>query len=744
MWTVGVLARKYFGRTAEALREDFAVLRRRAQGRASVAGGPAGEPRPAGSGPPPAEAPEDEIARLRRRLAELEDDATGSKPTSEAPEPGRRPGLSADEPSTAPERPRTWVAALGRVAVDHPLILLALAPAPVILLEVAGAAVFGCVLSGAAALVVFGAQMAHSADEIARRERPGDAVRLGPLLDELRARRGALVGAVALRTGSVLLGLVPFVTIGLSLDLVGGGAALGLVGLTAIGVAAVGAHVVLHHRSTMQIEAIAQATVHALRMRIYRHTLDLPLPYFEDASQAALLSGLGDDLASVERIFAAFRRSLQTAATVTAVSAGLLVWAPQLGWPVLWALPTLVALAERVQRSFFPLFRAWMAQGARLSGVVAGSLEGIATVKSTPAEGRLAERVEAESEAYRRMGMDAARLWTRIIPIVDGTVLGAMVISVGAGALGLAGGVGAGRFAATALLTQQLLVPLSDIGPISVELNRGLAGYARATAPLAVAPEPRGGARIDGAARGAVAFEHVRFGYPGRPLLFEDLSLRVAPGRTTAIVGDTGAGKSTIAKLLLRCYDVGGGRVTIGGLDVQGLDRSSLRRAVGVVSQDIFLFDGSILDNLRVGYEDRPVEAAIEAARQAGAHEFIEALPEGYATRVGERGVKLSGGQRQRIAIARALLKDAPVVVLDEATAHVDQRTEAALLSSLSQVLSGRTVIVIAHRLSAVRMADTICVLKGGRVAEQGSHEALLVRGGDYAALFRLRGSLSS
>jgi ATP-binding cassette subfamily B protein len=611
----------------------------------------------------------------------------------------------------------------------------------VILLGAAGAPVLGCVLSGAGALIVFGAQVAHSVGEAARRERPGSEVRLGPLLDELNARRDELIRAVAVRTGSVLVGLVPFVTIGLSLDLVGTGATLGLVGLTALGLAAVGAHVVLHHRSTMQIEAIAQSTVHALRMRVYRHTLDLPLPYFEDTSQAALLSGLGDDLASVERIFAAFRRALHTSATVSAVSVGLLVWAPEVGWPVLWAMPALMALTARVQRSFFPLFRSWMAQGDQLNAVVAGSIEGIATVKATPAERRLAERVEAESETYRRMGMDAARLWTRIIPIVDGAVLGAMVISIGAGALGLAGGVGAGRFAATALLTEQLLVPLTDIGPVAVELNRGLAGYARATAPLSVAPEPRGGARMGSEARGAVAFEHVRFGYPGRPLLFEDLSLRVTPGETTAIVGDTGAGKSTIAKLLLRCYEVGGGRVTLGGVDVRGVDPLSLRRTIGIVSQDIFLFDGTILENLRLGYEDRPAEAAVEAARRAGAHDFIEALPEGYATRVGERGIKLSGGQRQRIAIARALLKDAPVVVLDEATAHVDHRTEALLLSSLAEALSGRTVIVIAHRLSAVRMADTICVLKGGRVAEQGSHDALLGRGGDYAALFRLRGT---
>jgi len=381
-----------------------------------------------------------------------------------------------------------------------------------------------------------------------------------------------------------------------------------------------------------------------------------------------------------------------------------------------------------------------MAQGDRLNAIVAGSLEGIATVKSVPAEEQLAARVEAESEAYRRMGIRAAALWSRIIPIVDGAVLGAMVLSVGAGAYALSGGIAAGRFAAAAMLTEQLLVPLTDIGPVAVELSRGLSGYARAVSPLGAAPERGGGAAISGEVRGPIAFEGVRFGYEGRPLLFDDLSLVLQPGKTTAIVGATGTGKSTLVKLLLRCYDVEAGRVSLGGVDVRHVELSSLRRAIGVVSQDVFLFEGTILDNLRLGGEDRPVEAAVEAARRAGIHDFIEALPEGYATRVGERGVKLSGGQRQRLAIARALLKDAPVMIFDEATAHVDNRTEAALLSSLSEVLEGRTVIIIAHRLSAVREADAICVLKGGRVAERGSHHDLLERNGDYAALFRLWG----
>jgi ATP-binding cassette subfamily B protein len=239
--------------------------------------------------------------------------------------------------------------------------------------------------------------------------------------------------------------------------------------------------------------------------------------------------------------------------------------------------------------------------------------------------------------------------------------------------------------------------------------------------------------------KGEIEFKEVTFAYRDRAPVVENLSFQVRAGQTIAIVGATGSGKSTLDKLLLRLYEVRSGRITLDGIDIQDLQLQDLRRAIALVSQDVFLFHGTVAENIAYGNFDANREQIVAAATIAEAHEFVSQLPQGYDTIVGERGQKLSGGQRQRIAIARAILKDPPILILDEATSAVDNETEAAIARSLDRIIQNRTTIAIAHRLSTIRHADRIYVMERGRLVEWGTHDELLDRPGIYANLWRVQ-----
>jgi len=450
---------------------------------------------------------------------------------------------------------------------------------------------------------------------------------------------------------------------------------------------------------------------------------------------------LNDDINQLERFLNVGANELiQVVVTVVVVGGVFFAISPQLAWVAFTPIPVIVLGAFWFQRRVAPRYDAVRERAGRLAGRLSANLAGIATIKSFAAEAREADAVARESLDYVAANRRAIALGSAFIPVIRMAILaGFLATFVWGGAMVLDGTLREGFYAVLVFLTQRLLWPLTRLAETVDLYERAMASMRRVTAlldePLPPTAPPGEPLRL----AGRITFDGVRFSYDdGRPAI-DGLDLEIPAGRTVAFVGATGAGKSTIFKLVLGLVRPQQGQVRIDGVPLADYDAAQLRRQVGWVNQDVYLFDGSVRDNIAYARPDAG-EAEVEAAaRAAEAHEFIAALPQGYATRVGERGQMLSGGQRQRLSIARALLKDPPVLLLDEATSAVDNETEAAIQRSLATIARGRTVLVIAHRLSTIVHADHIVVLDAGRIVEQGTHQDLVARGGVYAALWRVQ-----
>lgn len=486
---------------------------------------------------------------------------------------------------------------------------------------------------------------------------------------------------------------------------------------------------------------LAQQVEHDLRLESYAHVQALDMAWHEARPTGSTLAVLNDDINQLERFLdSGVDKLWQVALNVVLVGAVFAASSWTLTLLAFLPIPVIVVGSLWFQRRLTTRYAAVRAAVARISGLVSANLGGMATIKTFTAEERELARVREASEHYRRTNAEAIKASAAFVPLIRMAILAGFTTTLLLGGwYALDGRLEVGLYSVLVFMTQRLLWPLTSIGEVLDLYQRAMASVRRILALLAEEPLTRPGPRSLERVRGELELHGVRAGYGDGPDVLVDVDLRIPAGEVHAIVGATGAGKSTLLRMLLRFADPRAGRVTLDGVDLRELEWETLRGRIGYVAQDVFLFEGTIADNIAYGAPGASPEEIRRAAEQAAADEFIDRMPDGMQTWVGERGVTLSGGQRQRLALARAILRDPAVLILDEATSAVDNETEAAIQRSLAEVTEGRTTVLVAHRLSTVRHADRIWVLDRGRVVEAGSHDELVARGGLYADLWAVQ-----
>lgn len=478
-------------------------------------------------------------------------------------------------------------------------------------------------------------------------------------------------------------------------------------------------------------KGLAQTIQHEFRTEAYSHLQKLDMSYFEDKSTGGLVSTLNDDINQLERFFNVGMNSLiQVFTAVLLIGIVFFVIAPQVAIYSFLPMPFILWGAFYFQKRAAPLYLTVREKAGVIGSRLANNISGMTTIRSFNAQDLEEEKVASDSLSYLRANKEAIAVSSAFTPIIRMAILfGFLATFVLGGRMAINGELNVGFYGVLVFLTQRLLWPLTGLADTLDLFERAMASADRVLdlirAPINI--EQKKEIKNFDHDQG-INFKDLSFSYQAGYPIINGFNLHIAKGSTIAIVGPTGSGKSTITKLLLKFYQADAGKILFAGQDLADCDPQELRTQIGLVSQDVYLFPGSVYENISYANPHATREQIILAAKKAHAWEFIEKLPQGLDTLIGERGQKLSGGQRQRLSIARVIIKDPPILILDEATSAVDNETEAVIQASLAEATKGRTTIVIAHRLSTIIHADQINVLANGVIVEQGTHLELLAR----------------
>ena len=506
-------------------------------------------------------------------------------------------------------------------------------------------------------------------------------------------------------------------------------------------IAAVGA--LASYLDNYYTESVGQWVANDLRVRVYDHLEHLPLAYYDTHQTGTLLSTITDDIATIQGFASSATLGIVVDLLTIAGMLGLMFW---LNWDfaliAVGVAPFLLLFVVRFRKAVKKATREVRRRESDMVGVVQQGLESIRVVNAFGRQELEEEHLQDASRAAVQAALKARGVKSLLSPVVAVTVSFCTAFVLWRGAsLVLASAMTAGSLTVFLSYLHKFFKPVQDLAKMTGTIAQAAVGVERVRGILDIdmsIPE-RPDAREPGRLEGAIEFDRVAFAYdPASPVL-KSVTFSIRAGQFVGIVGTTGSGKSTVVSLIPRFYDPTAGRVLIDGVDIRDYKLQGMRDQIGFVLQDTVLFRGTVRENIAYGRPDAAEKEIVEAARLANAHEFIARMPDGYDTQVGERGLTLSGGQRQRIGIARAVIRNSSILILDEPTAALDSESEKVVIEALERVMKGRTVITIAHRLSTIRDADKIVVLKDGLVAEQGSHDELLALGGEYAELHRIQ-----
>jgi ATP-binding cassette subfamily B protein len=486
---------------------------------------------------------------------------------------------------------------------------------------------------------------------------------------------------------------------------------------------------------------LAQTAQHELRIDTYNHIQNLEMQWFSEQSTGGLMSVLNDDVNQLERFLDQGANDLlQLATTITVVGSIMFILAPEVALLAVIPVPIIVIGSFIFQRRIGVRYKKVREEVGELNSLLNNNLQGITTIKSFTAEDRESERVNLASQSYRNANRDAIRLSASFVPLIRMAILFAFTANMLVGGwMALDGELDVGAYAIIVFITQRLLWPLTRLGQTFDLYQRAMASTTRVLDLVDTEIGIIEGHEELHNVQGNIQFNNIKFTYPERESVLDDISFNIKAGETVGLVGSTGSGKTTITRLLMRFHDPLSGDIEIDGINIKDLKLNSLRSSISLVSQNTTLFPGTVRENIAYGNPDSNEEQIRYAAGIAEASFFISELPEDMDTNIGEDGHKLSGGQRQRLAIARAVLKDAPILILDEATSNVDNETEAALQRSIEKISVDRTTLIIAHRLSTIRNADRIIVLDSGSISEEGTHEELISNHGIYSRLWAVQ-----